>query len=34
MKANKNNKFYNVVRDIIIEDFIKFRDVTLNKYFI
>ena len=34
MKANKNNKFNNEIRNVIIERFIKYRDITLNKYFI
>ena len=34
MKVNKDNKFYNEIRDIIIERFIKYRDITLSKYFI
>ena len=34
MKVNKNNKFYNEIRNAITEKFIKYRDITLNKYFI
>ena len=34
MKINKHNKFYNDVRDIIAEGFIKYRDITLSKCFI
>ena len=34
MKVNKHNKFYNDIRDAIAEGFIKYRDITLSKYFI
>ena len=34
MKINKNNEFYDNVRDAIIEDFIKYQDITLSRYFI
>ena len=34
MKINKDNKFYNDIYKIIIEEFIKYRDITLNKYYI
>ena len=34
MKTNKNNEFYDNVRATIIEDFVKYQDITLSRYFI
>ena len=34
LKINKDNKFYNNIRDAIIEDFIKYQSITLSKCFI
>ena len=34
IEINKNNKFYIDIRDVINEDFVKYKDITLSKYFI